>query len=306
MTIPRAIQEASDRADAIHAQLYGNTEQPPAPVEVQAEITQPEGEAPPPPTPVADASWEEKYRVLAGKYAAEVPRYAQEVRELKAQLQSVNERLSAQPEPVAENPDRLTPAQVVEQFGEEFAAAVGAIAAQVSDRQAGKLRDEFAPKVEAAQNAAALAARQEFMRDLTQAVPDWQVIDQDPRFTAFLDDVDALSGMPRRHFFNDADTRNDAGRIAHFFRSFRVATQAPAAQPAQQLPGKSAIEYALSPSSERSNDAPAGKKVWSRAEVAGFYQGAHKLLRSGQMTHEQYERIESDIYAAQRENRVIG
>lgn len=290
--LPRAVREAGERADAILAQINaGNTDESAPgeeqPVEQQAVEEQ---ETPPVAAPASD-DWEQKYRALAGKYSAEVPRYAEELRGLKAQVLELTERLAAPPQAEA-LPSKLTPAQVVEQFGEDFAEAVGAIAAQVADQRNGKLQKQ----VEAAQGLATQNARAQFMSDISKAVPDWQAIDQDPRFTAFLDEVDAMSGRSRRDFFADADARNDATRVAAFFTTFRGSI-GPANPPASQNP---ALQAQLVPSSARTNDAPPGKKVYSTADIRNFYTQARKGLVSAQ----DYDRIESDIFAAQREGRL--
>lgn len=290
--LPRAVREAGERADAILAQINAGNTAPPAP-EDQVEEPPPvaQQETPPVAAPASD-DWEQKYRALAGKYSAEVPRYAEELRGLKAQVQELTEQLAAPPQAQVTS-SKLTPAQVVEQFGEDFAEAVGAIAAQVSDQRNGKLQKQ----VEAAQGLATQNARAQFMSDVSKAVPDWQSIDQDQRFTAFLDEVDAMTGRSRRDFFNDADARNDAARIVHFFTAFRGSVEPVAAQAPTQ---NQALQAQIVPSSARTNDAPPGKKVWTQADIKNFYTQARKGLVSAQ----DYDRIESDIFAAQREGRL--
>lgn len=290
--LPRAVREAGERADAILAQINAGNTAPPAPedqqpVDQQAVVQQ----ETPPVAPQAPDDWEQKYRALAGKYSAEVPRYAEELRGLKAQVLELTERLAAPPQPTVDA-SKLTPAQVVEQFGEDFAEAVGAIAAQVADQRSGKLQKQ----VEAVHATAARNERAQFMADIVKAVPDWQAIDQDPRFTAFLDETDAMSGRSRRDFFADADARNDATRVAAFFTTFR-ASIGPANPPASQNP---ALQAQIVPSSARTNDAPPGKKVYSQADIRNFYTQARK----GLVSQQDYDRIESDIFAAQREGRL--
>jgi len=305
MTIPKAIREAAERADALHAQLYGNTGAP-APVEQQqaAPVEPAAVEAPAPapveapaPAPVtADSSWEDKYRVLAGKYAAEVPRYAAEVRELKEQVRRLTENANAAPPAEVSG---LTPAEVVERYGDDFASAVAAIVEQ----RTAQFREEFAPKLEKVAEANAVSARQTFMARISELVPDWQIIDQDPRFTAYLDEVDEMSGQPRRAFFNDADARNDAERIARFFKGFRVATQpqqqAPVEKP--QLPSRMGVEYQLAPESGKASDAPPGKRMWTQGDIRQFYADARK----GRFSPKDFAAIESDIWAAQRDGRLM-
>jgi hypothetical protein len=250
-----------------------------------------------PPAPPQDP-WEVKYKVLAGKYSAEVPRLSEENKDLKARLSELEAKisqLSAPPDPLSSS--KLTPEEVVERFGEDFASAVGAVAARIADSRADTLRKELTPKMDQVEQRMAKSARELFMGDLTKLVPNWKQIDIDDGFTAFLDEVDPMTGYPRRKFFNEADQSNDAARVARFFTTYTGGTTAPAGKTRQS----SSIEQQLSPDTSRvSAPTPPGKKVWRRGEIAAFYADA----RRGRFKPDEYQRIESDIFAAQRENRI--
>lgn len=311
--LPRQVQEANERANRILQEVYGNTDAP-APAPVAPEVTPIEAREPTPapapqgpaptPAPAAPAdSWEVKYRVLEGKYNAEVPRFAQQLREQSAVIDTlrreVEELKAAPPAPQAVPVEGMTLAEVEDKFGEDFAKAVGAVATSIAAQNADTLRKELAPKLESVEKAAKENARDTFMRQLSSAVPDYAQIDADPQFTAFLDEVDAMSGRARRHFFNEADQANDAARIARFFLAFKGNSQPPAQPPAAPA-GPAPIEYALQPSAGRASEAPPGKRLWSSADIRQFYVDARK----GRFTPQEYARIESDIFAAQRENRM--
>lgn len=308
--LPKQVREAGERADAAHNALTGNTAQSAPeksapngeqkPVDQQA-ATPPaapqEPAAATPPVAPAPDGWEHKYKVLSNKYSAEVPRMAQEIRELKDKIREQSE--SKATAVVAEPPSSLTPEKVVEQYGDDFAAAVGALASKISEQSTAKLREEFAPKMEAATSTANISARQMFLKALSDAVPDWQVIDQEEGFTAFLDDVDQLTGRPRRRFFEEADQSNDALRIVKFFTTYREGSSAKQSQSNEVA--KNAVEYSLSPSSSRANEVPAGKRVWTQADIRKFYSDA----RRGLFTPQDYQRIESDIDAALSDGRFL-
>lgn len=299
--LPKAVREAGEKADALHSGLSGNTDptaapEKQAPTEDAKPVEQPAKAEPVAQQPAIDG-WEHKYKVLSNKYSAEVPRLAQELRELKDKFREQSEKMAVAP--VTELPSGLTPEKVVETFGEDFAAAVGALASKISEQQATKLREEFAPKMDAATSTANANARQAFLRQLSDSVPDWQVIDQEDAFTAFLDEFDQLTGRQRRRFFEEADQANDSHRIISFFTAYREGSSAK--KTLQKEVAKNAMEYSLSPSSVRASEAPVGKKVWSQGEIRKFYTDA----RRGIYTPSEYERIESDIFAAQNEGRLI-
>lgn len=306
--LPQKVREAAERADRLHAEAYGNTTQvtpvqpvvdvdPPV-VEVPQAVVPVEPPAAVPPAPAAN--WEEKYRVLNGKYQAEVPRMAEQIRELKSSMQLLQEAAAAPaPTPVpAIDVSGITPDQVVEQFGEDFAKAVGAIASQIADQRADQVRGEFKPQLETVEKRSAESAREGYMRELARLVPEWQVIDTDDNFTAFLDEADELSGRSRRFFFQEADKHMDAARVAKFFRAFKGNSTAPTAPVVPA--GPSAIDAMLQPSSNRTSEAPQGKRFWTQADIRKFYVD----VRQGRFTPQESKRIESDIFAAQRENRM--
>jgi hypothetical protein len=299
--LPKAVREAGERADALmQPSQEGNTEvaSAPAPAPADAPAAQAAPEATP--APALSDDWEVKYRVLAGKYSAEVPRLTQEIRELKDKLREAESKPAAPvAAPVVVNDASMD--AVREQYGDDFANAVSSVATQIASAQVAKVRDELAPKVEAATSSAAITSRQAFLEQLTRTVTDWAVIDADPGFTAFLDEIDDLSGQPRRAFFSSADAANDANRVARFFSAYRERSSAKPPSP-QQAVASNHVEYSLQPQTTGSNVVPDSKRMWSQADVRKFYTDARRGLYSEQ----EYERIESDIFAAQRDGRFMG
>jgi hypothetical protein len=304
MALNKKVVEQEARANQIHQEVYGNTETTPDPqvTEVQAEPVETAVETAPvmEQTKVVDPNdetWEHRYKVLTGKYSAEVPRLAEEIRELKAELAAMREVKT--PEPAELTLKSMTPEAVVEQFGEDFAAAVGAIAERIAAQQGNKVREEFAPQVEQVRKSTAQTQRADFMRELSSLVPDWREIDVDAGFTAFLDEVDPLSGRSRREYFNEADASNNANRISRFFTSFK-ATKAPAPKPTPSVESRISLESQISPSSSQKSESIPGKRFWTQADIRKFYQD----MRRGLVGLDEGKRIESDILAAAREGRM--
>ena len=299
MALNRSAQEQSDRADRIHAEVYGKTATVAAPVTsvVDPQVVAPVVETPlesPAVLPVAE-NWEQKYRVLQGKYSAEVPRLAEQLRDQTERIRSLEQKATVPVAPVVDI-GSMTPEAVVEQFGEDFAKAVGSVAERIAAASSQKLRDEFAPQVEAVAQTTAKTLRQEFMRDLTALVPDWREIDTNEAFTAFLDAVDPLSGRPRRDFFNHADQTNNAERMAKFFTSFTGKSPVTPASAASRM----SIENHLAPSTVQITNSPQAKKFWTRGDINKFYSDQRRGLYSA----DEARRVESDIFAAQGEGRL--
>lgn len=305
MALPRAVREQAERAEAAHLAALGNTGSP-APVDL-VEAPQPAPVVVEPVAPVApvaaaptaaDDSWELKYKVLNGKYQAEVPRLARELRELREQMQ-------AAPKPVAATTgtEDLTPASVKERYGDDFADAVAAIAADA----ASKVRDELSTQVKGIEEDGAARRHAEYLGELGRLVGNWQAIDADPAFTAYLDEVDTQTGRTRREFFHEADKSCNAARVASFFSAFSRGNT-PAPKPVVVPAAAPSVEHLLSPDSSRSSEAPPGKKLWSRAEVAKFYADARASNGTpfGRFTAKQYEQLNNDIDAAIAEGRYTG
>lgn len=271
--------------------------------EAPAIQAQPQGEA----APVAQSAdqWELKYKVLNGKYQKEVPRLAQEVRELTEQLRVATSATPASPADVVveAHTSGMTPETVKAQYGDDFADAVATIA----DARTSKLRDDLSSKVQAIEVDTAERRRGDFIADLSRLVPNWAVIDSNPGFTAYLDEIDPQTGRARREFFSEADRSNSAARVASFFTSFSGnKTPAPVTPVVEPAPS---VEHLISPDSSRHSEAPEGKKLWSRSEINRFYadsraQGGSKPY--GRFTAAEYARIDSDISAAAVEGRYIG
>lgn len=257
-----------------------------------------------PVAPQAD-SWELKYKVLNGKYTAEVPRMAQELRDLREQLR-VATTTPAPAATVDTTTSAMTPDSVTAQYGEDFTAAVNAIA----EAKTKSLRDELSSKVEVIEVDTAQRARGDFIRDLTSLASNWESIDRDPGFTAYLDEFDAQTGRVRREFFDEADRTNNAARVATFFAAYAKST-APAPKPVVVVPRVEvpSVDHLISPDSSAHSEAPEGKKLWTKAEVNRFYADARAQGGSkpyGIYTAEQFARIDADISAAPGENRYIG
>src|SRR5262245_64549504 len=65
---------------------------------------------------------------------------------------------------------------------------------------------------------------QQIQRDLhsqvEREVPNWQQVNSDPRWLAWLNSPDSYSGHLRQHLLNDAVAKGDAGRVISIFRGF--------------------------------------------------------------------------------------
>jgi hypothetical protein len=162
----------------------------------------------------------------------------------------------------------------------------------------------------------ATQTQQGVYQTLSAEIPNWNEINNSPRFKAWCRLPDLYSGVVRGKLLMDAFQAANAPRVVAFFRGFlaeEVATgqqpdpsgqqqqePAPARQPAIPLetlaaPGRAKPATGNTP-------APADKPIYTRAQVAGFYDDVRKGVYAGR--DEDKKRDEALIFAAQREGRI--
>ena len=116
-TLPRAVIAAEKRADEILQEIekQSQMEQVPQPLVESQEPPAPQPIIDSPPPPQED-SWEHRFKVLQGKYNAEVPRFAHENKDLKGRLQSLEDQLEEMKN--VKPPELLVRPEEIEQYGE--------------------------------------------------------------------------------------------------------------------------------------------------------------------------------------------
>lgn len=123
-------------------------------------------------------------------------------------------------------------------------------------------------------------------QQVERALPDLHERDRDPRWHHWLRGVDVLSGLVRQQLLNDAIASGSAERVVAFFRSFQ--REAGDTQQSSPTRGQAA--------GRRSS----GKPIYTRDQIRELY----VQHRKGEIAEDQWNRIEADIFAAQKENRI--
>jgi hypothetical protein len=140
----------------------------------------------------------------------------------------------------------------------------------------------------------ALETRARLDRDVEAAVPNYLEIDQDPRWHAWLRQVDPLNGRVRQELLNEAIAAGSATRVVAFFRGFQREVGQTSAPVFDWGPGQVL---------ERRRPRPQGP-VYTRDQIKHFYE----LHRKGKFTGREAEwaRLEHEIIRAGREGRILG
>lgn len=315
MALPRSIQAQIEQAEATLAAHNAPVEaQPaaPAPIEVVAAPFADPAPAPAPqpaPTPPVDEAWEHKFRSLQGLFNKEVPSLQGQVKDLNRRLEQALDALesvkAATPAPSEPVKPAVDPRDV-ENFGADlvdmveriaesrFGGVSQAVEAKFSAMEA-KLAD-MEKQLTGTSQSVAVSSEQAFFDRLTKTIPEWEAINADPAFLAWLGDADPVYGVPRQRAMDMAREQLDVARVVSVFRAFAPATPAPAArnvvdrqvspkagaapnaQAARATPMLSQKEI-----SDFYNDMARGKWRGREAEAAVFEQSVNEALASGRV-----------------------
>lgn len=291
-TLPRAVIDAEKRADEIleslskQNQMEVQNPQPPA-ESIETPAPQPPSDS----TPPQEESWEHRFKVLQGKYNAEVPRFAHENKDLKSRLQSLEDQLEEMKN--AKPPELLVKPEEIEQYGEGLIDVARRVAREElasKDAMIAKLRSE----IDSVKSVQSHVVQDSFFRSLTEMVPDWEALNADTNFLNWLDEVDDLTGETRQALLGRAEQSRDPVRAAKFFNTYKKMSQTWAAKSAASL------EQQIVPSTNQAPSTPQAKKIWTRAEITNFYD----RVRRGSISDADAIAIEADIASASVEGRI--
>lgn len=337
MALPKAAQKQASEAEELHRKLYPvesdstdaeTTAEPAAatpPQEEPAADTPPQEEQPAAEKPASDEgdTWEQRYKVLQGKYNAEVPRLQRQLNaanaaqdDLRGQVEELQKAL-LKPEKSEEQPksSSLLKQEEIDDYGEDMIDVVKRAA-----------REEFQPYIEqleqrnaqlesllgGMQQQTVANVRQQMLSDLDSdpEVRNWREINSDPQFLAWLENVDPYVGQPRMDLLRRAFEENRTAQVKAFFKGFLDENaaltpgreQASAATPQVNLETLVAPGTATGGDTARAQQEDGAKPTYTEQDIQKFYRDVQKgVYRDDPKTR---ERIERDIFAAQRENRI--
>jgi len=287
MSLPQAVLDQEARANALHAQMYNQEATPP-----QEPPPSPDpAPEPPPEPPKVDDKWEQRYKVLEGKYKAEVPRLAADNRELR---QKLNQAL-ADIEEIKNRPtqDALIKPEDREKYGDDLLDVIKRAAKEetaVKDVEIQNLKK----KLDNFETTTAKNAEMEFYNSLSNAVSDWPTLNNDEGFLNWLDEYDELTGQKRQDLLDTAYSAYDANRVARFFKAYKAMTQANVAT------SHNALAAQVAPDTGTVSTPVASKRTWTRQEIKDFYVRAKRGLVSAK----DMVAIESEIQMAAAEGRI--
>lgn len=204
MGIPKSVKQQASMADQLREQWYGSREQD------QAEEAQPQQqpEAPAQPEPAAQPQqeekrgedyWEQRFKVLQGKYNAEIKSVEQKNSELEERLKEQEQKLqeleAAKPFDVSQH---FTPEQV-ENFGEDSLALIHKHAEHIASTKLQQQEQRLSEEMKQLRQAQEQDRKNRFYEQIAVAVPDWQQINDDRQFHNWLfETVDVVTPQGRQ------------------------------------------------------------------------------------------------------------
>jgi len=317
MALPRQVEAQLRELEALEKQLAeGNNPAPADPNPQPAEPPQdpqPQPAEPKPveptPTPtepvVAEETWQQKYKTLKGMYDAEVPRLHADLRELKAQVDSLRKASETKPvepaKPAA--PTKLVTDADVEAFGQDLIEVQRKVAREVAAEFRGELdamRAENEKLREQLTSTGTQVSEASFEQRLYRMVPDFEAVNANPKWIAWLNEVDPLLRAPRSSVAQQAFNRGDAEGVAHYVAMFKQ-TIAPVEQKADKT---EELERQLQPNRGAPSTPTASPKgkVYTNADIEKMFRKAADLGTKGQT--DAAKKLEAEIDAAFMEGRV--
>jgi len=269
-----------------------------------------------------EETFKHKYLTLQGMYNAEVPGLQAQNKDLVMRVGQLEQLLSsiapvrgaASSTPTPGQPlAELITAEDIEEYGESIDIMRKAAKEEVSPYQqrvanlekfVQQMQANVMPRMDALQNSHQQTTEQRFWSDLSNKIPNWQRINDNPDFQTWLLQVDDLTGVTRQSHLDNARDHLDLDRVIKFFTTWPgLDSIKPDAQP-NRGESPSELEAQIAPGKGRSapRTPSTGKKTYTQPQIAEFYEKVREGKFKGK--EDERNRIEADIFAAQAEGRI--
>ena len=264
------------------------------------------------PAPVAEADdpakWESRYKHLEGKYRAEVPRLHNEIKELRSaieQMQKAQAEAPTTPTRAPEPAKSLITEQDVDAFGEDLIDLQRRVVKEMIAGDVQRELDKMRKENEALRGQFTKVQGNAFEVRLRQSIPDFDVVNQDPQWIAWLDEVDPLLRAPRRVVAQQAWNAEDVAAVKAYIDMYKQSVS-PSTKPAASQRQAELKRQVQPTKATNSGSGPntAGVKRYTTQEADEAFKQVQKLMISGRQS--EAEALENEISAAYIEGRVSG
>ncbi|PHS59632.1 MAG: hypothetical protein COB03_01975 [Alteromonas sp.] len=243
--------------------------------------------------------WQHRFQVLQGKYNGELPALRKEIEQLKQHVAGKDRRIN-ELEKQAPAPDSsgITDDQLAhfkQEFGEDLVTFIERMTQKgAAPTDAGNTK-ELQERLDRLESEKHEDAEARFWVSLEQAVPNFRQVNSDPAFLQFLSTLNPQTGKQYQQALSQAQQSLDAKGVADVFKLYL--NQAKPTQQQRQVPDEQ-VEPRTTKATQTPNSQ--GGKLWTGADIAQFYRDK----TAGRYAADEAQRLEADIFAAQREGRV--
>lgn len=266
----------------------------------------------------SEETFEQRYRSLQGMYNADTARLRADNQQLNGRVSQLEQLLSSfSSQPVGQNQQTAAEKLVTEKDLAEYGDSIE-VMRRVTKEETGiyqrriaeleqmvnQMRASVLPRVEQVAHKQAVSSEQMFWTELSAIVPNWREVNDNREFQGWLLEVDPLTGMTRQSYLEDAQRNQDVRRVATFFHTWQVLSGQNVAQPPRHAQ-VTELDKQITPGRSRGGSAPAQDqpKTYSPVDISKFYDAVRRGDYRGKEAER--DRIERDIFAAQRENRFV-
>lgn len=290
--------------------------------------------------PGNDETWEQRYRSERGRREAMERNFHNQQGSLQTQVNDLMRQLDdvrngrAPAAPGGAPPTAvITPEQraaYVKEWGEEMTTFVLDVAGKIASASAGQVTQQVNQRLQQSQEQLWQAGQIAMMGMLDERLPDgqgragWRIVNDDPQFGNWLQDRDGYSNLTRQQILRQAWQDNDTETVYRIFAGYMNPQPLPvgqggpgapqggfppnggAPQPSQRLP----LHSLAAPGPTRGGTAtqPGGPEpnFYTQSQIAKFFVDKGRGLYNDTQQRQQFAAaIEVDIFAAQREGRVM-
>lgn len=308
MSVPKQVEEAAELAEEYVKGLNTNEEDPKAGEEVDTDKLEEESDK------SADDEtntkeeeqeerniFEEKYRVLQGKYDKEVPRLHNELKELK---EKIFERIGDMSQKKEENEEPVVDKNLEafkEEYGEDLINYLDSyFESKMKPAIKAHTEESIEPvqqKVTSIEEAQVETAKNEFAAYLDEHVNgSWRDAGEDPKFLEFLEQEDPSGFNTYGELLERFNSNWDEKKMVKVFNTFYGEKTK---SKTESSPDKEAI---VAPSRKTQAQAPSGddKIMWTPESIKQF----ERDDRSGKYSPEESMKLWDDLLHAPSENRI--
>lgn len=260
----------------------------------------------------SENTWQAKYKVLQGKYNAEVPQLRDEIKTLKQQLESqaapvdvsqyqrqiddLQRKLDAkESQPVTS--DQEVDEYIANEYGPEFAAAIKNMIKQQAAPKSNDDVTQLRQKVDNIERTNQQSQQEMKISTLKQTLKaqniDFEQTDTDPMFHDWLAKEEGQTGQSRSVFMNNHFATGNIAKTAAFYAAFKAQERSSF----QKNPLSNHVDVS---SNHSAPDTGAESEIWTGDDINRLYDDK----RNNRISEADFKKHEQSLNRAMQEGRV--